>query len=137
YEKEDYLKALTLLEELITLFRGTAKEENALYYYANTNYNMGDYELARYHFRNFVKTFPASVHAEECAYLTAYCYYLNSPEYSLDQSDTKTAIKEFQVFINEYPKSSRISECNEIIDKLRGKLEKKHYEISKQYYQTG
>ena len=137
YEKEDYVKALTLLEELITLYRGTSKEENALYYYANTNYYMGDFEMARYHFRNFVKSFPNNKYAEECAFMTAECYYLNSPSYSLDQSDTKIAIKEFQAFINEYPKSTRVAQGNEIIDKLREKLEKKYYEISKQYYHTG
>lgn len=137
YDKQDYLKAFTLFEELITLYRGTAKEESTLYYYANTNYNMGDYELAHYYYKNFVKTFPSSAHKEECAYMAAQCYYLSSPAFSLDQSDTKTAIKEFQGFIDEFPKSNRIPECNVVIDELRGKLERKYYEIAKQYYNTG
>lgn len=137
YEKDDYVKALPLLEELVSVYRGTAKAESIYYYYAYTNYNMGDYTIAGYHFHNFVKTFPNSIHTEECAYMNAYCYYLNSPSYSLDQTDTKAAIKEFQAFINQYPKSTRLAECNEIVDKLRAKLERKSYEIAKQYYYIG
>lgn len=137
YEKGNYSKALPLFEELASVYRGTSKAEKILFYYSYTNYNMGDYVLAGYHFKNFAKTYPASEHAEECAYMTAYCYYLNSSPYTLDQSDTKEAIKEFQLFVNQYPKSLRVASSNEMIDKLRGKLEKKVYEIAKQYYNIG
>ena len=66
--------------------------------------------------------------------MNAFCYYLNSPNYKLDQSYTKNAIKEFQAFIDTYPQSSRLDTCNILIDKLREKLERKDYEIIKQYY---
>ena len=134
FKKEDYTKALTLFEELMSVFRGTAKAEEVHYYYAYCNYNLDDYIVAGYHFRNFVKTFPSSVHTEECAYMNAYCFYLSSPGYSLDQLDTKLAIKEFQRFTNQYPKSARIAECNTMLDKLRGKLERKSYENAMLYY---
>lgn len=134
FKKEDYTKALTLFEELMSVFRGTAKAEEVHYYYAYCNYNLDDYIVAGYHFRNFVKTFPSSIHTEECAYMNAYCFYLSSPGYSLDQVDTKLAIKEFQRFTNQYPKSTRIAECNTMLDKLRGKLERKSYENAMLYY---
>lgn len=137
FEKGDYLKASVLFEELMGLYKGTAKGEDIYYYYAQTQFEMGDYALAGYYYRNFVRTYPASTKAEECAYMNAYCYYLNSPTYSLDQSDTKAAIKEFQFFLNRYPQSARLKESNEIIDKLRSKLEKKSYETAKQYYNVG
>lgn len=134
FNKEDYTRALTLFEELVSVFRGTARAEEVLYYYAYCEYNLEDYIVAGYHFRNFVRQFPNSKHTEECAYMNAYCYYLSSPEYSLDQSDTKVAIKEFQRFTNQYPKSARIPECNKMLDKLRAKLERKSYENAMLYY---
>ncbi len=134
YEKKEYSKSLALLEELVSVYRGTSKGEKILYYYAYATYAVGDYILAGYHFSNFIKTFPASDKKEECAFMNAYCYYLESPRYSLDQSDTKSAIKELQSFINKYPDSKRKEECNNLIAKLRGKLEQKYYEISKQYF---
>lgn len=134
YEKQEYTKALALFEELVSVFRGTSKAEKIMYYYAYATYSTGEYLLAGYHFNNFVKTYPASDKTEECAFLYAYCYYLESPRYSLDQTDTKNAIKELQFFINKYPESKRKEECNNLITKLRAKLEQKYYEISKQYY---
>jgi outer membrane protein assembly factor BamD len=136
FNKEDYSKALTLFEELMSVFRGTAKAEQVHYYFAYCNYNLQDYILAGYHFRSFVKNFPSSPHTEECAYMNAFCFYLSSPGYSLDQVDTKLAIKEFQRFTTQYPKSARISECNKMLDKLRGKLERKSYENAMLYYNT-
>lgn len=137
FEKEDYSKALILLEELMTLYRGTAKAEEVHYYYANCNYNLKDYIIAGYQFRNFVKNFPNSKHVEFCAYMNAYCFYLNSPEYSLEQVDTQLAIREFERFTNKFPKSEKIVECNEILDKLRSKLERKSYESAMLYYNMG
>jgi outer membrane protein assembly factor BamD len=134
YEKENYTNALTLFEELIPVFKGTERAEEIYYYYAYCNYHLGDFGLAAYHFKMFTRNFPMSKHAEECSFLNAYCYYLNSPKYCLDQEDTKTAVFEMQEFANRYPESSRIDSCNKIMDELRAKLERKAYEITKQYF---
>jgi outer membrane protein assembly factor BamD len=134
YDKGDFTKAQILFEELQNVYKGTDKAEIVYFYYAYTNFELGDYLLAGFMFRNFVRNFPTSKKAETCAYMTAYCYFLNSPDYALDQADTYTAIKEFQYFLKQYPKSEKIPECNEYIDKLRGKLEKKSYETAIQYY---
>jgi outer membrane protein assembly factor BamD len=134
YNKGNYTASLTLFEELIPVFKGTEKAEQVYYYYSYCNYYLGDYALAGFHFRTFSRAFHNSIHAEECAYMNAYCYYLSSPRYSLDQSDTKNAIQELQNYVNEYPESPRLDTCNILIDKLRGKLQRKAYEIAKAYY---
>ncbi len=137
FEREDYTRALALFEELMGVYRGTAKGEEVHYYYAYSNYNVEDYLVAGYQFRTYVRMYPNNKHTEECAYMNAYCFYLNSPEYSLDQIDTKLAIKEFQSFTTKYPQSERIPRCNEIIDELRAKLERKSFENAMLYYNTG
>src|ERR1051326_3712249 len=134
YEKGDCVKALALLEELVTVNRNTTKAESIYYYYAYANYCTEDYILAAYHFKNFSRQFPNSAHAEECLFMGAYAFSQESPRYSLDQTDTKNAIKEMQMFINKYPTSTLVDSCNHIIDRLRGKLERKSFEIAKQYY---
>jgi outer membrane protein assembly factor BamD len=95
---------------------------------------LGDFILSQYHFKNYTRQFPTSKHVEECYYMNAYCYYLNSPNYKLDQTYTKNAIKEFQSFVDIYTESVKIDTCNILMDKLREKLERKDYEITKQYY---
>jgi outer membrane protein assembly factor BamD len=134
YDKKDYFRASTLLEELLPISRATQKAEKIFYYYAYTQYYLGEYQMAAYHFDNFVRTYPKSTYTEECNYMVAYCYYLDSPNYSLDQSNTAKAINEIQLFINRYPSSSRVKECNEIMDKLRQKLETKSFENAELYF---
>ncbi|HXB39651.1 MAG TPA: outer membrane protein assembly factor BamD [Bacteroidia bacterium] len=134
YNKGNYTAAQTLFEELIPVFKGTPRAEEVYYYYTYTHYYLGDYGLAGFHFRTFARAFHNSPHAEECSYMNAFCYYLSSPRYSLDQSDTKNAIQEMQNFVNEFPESKRIDTCNTLIDNLRAKLEKKAYMVCKAYY---
>ncbi len=134
YEKGDYNHALTLLDELVTVFKGTDKAEKIYYYYSYCNYNVGDYILAGFHFKNYTRIFPNTSHTEECTYMTAYCFYLQSPEYTLDQTDTRAAMREMQLFVNKYPASTRLDECNKLLDEMRSKLEKKAFENAKLYY---
>ncbi len=137
YDNGKYQKAFPLLEELITVFRGTSKAEDVYYLYAYCNYRLGDYMLAGYHFNNFIKTFPRSVNAEEAQFMNAKCYFLDSPEESLDQTSTYKAIDEIQLFVKRYPNSERVSECNDLMDRLRAKLEAKSYKHAKLYYRLG
>lgn len=137
YEKEDYYRASTLLEDLINIYRGTKKGEEAYFYYAYSHFGMQDFIMAGYYFNSYAKTYPNGKHTEEAKFLTAYCYYLNSPEYSLDQLYTTRAIEELQLFLEKYPKSERVDTCNSLIDVLREKLEKKSYESAKMYYEFG
>ncbi len=134
YNNEDYFRALSLFEELMTIYKGTKKAENIYYYYCYCQYNEGHHVLAGYHFKNFARTYPNSTHKEEALFQSAYCQYLNSPEYSLDQSYTYKAIDELQLFINKYPNSEHVKKSNELIEKLREKLEKKAFYNAKLYY---
>ncbi len=134
YKKEKYDKAFPLLEELYTTYKGTSKGEEVYFNYAYCQYYLDDYFLASYHFRNFAKTYGSSEKAEEAFFMGSYCIYLNSPNFSLDQTYTYKAIEELQLFINYYPKSSRVDSCNVLIDKLRNKLETKSYKLSILYY---
>jgi len=136
YKKKDYYRSLQLLEELISVYKGTAKGEQTYFYYAYSNYYTGDYAMAAYHFNNFVQTYPNSQYAEEMLFMHAYCYYLDSPIASLDQTNSVDAIDKFQLFINKFPKSIRVEEANRLIDELRFKIETKTFNNAKLYYKT-
>jgi outer membrane protein assembly factor BamD len=131
YNKKEYAKALILFDDLVQRYRGRSEAEDLYYYYAYTNYQLKDYLSARYHFKTFADTYPNSPKAEECRFLTAYCYYLDSPNFSLDQDNTLRAIESLQLFINIYSKSDRVAEASKLILDLRDKLERKSYENAK------
>ena len=137
YNKKDYSKALVLFEGLAQKYRGTAEAEDLNYYYAFTLYRLKDYTTARYKFKEFADTYPASKNAEECRYMGAYCFYLDSPKFSLDQENTYKAIDALQLFINLYPRSDRAVQAAQYIKNLRDKLEMKAFENAKLYYVLG
>ena len=134
YEKNQCYRSLPLLDELMSYFRMTNKGEEVYYYYAKTQYCMGDYYLAGYYYKRFVKNFPQSYRAEECAFNAAICMMRNSPDYYLDQSDSYKAIDEFQLFMSKYPNSVWVDSCNTLVKDLRSRLEKKSFEKAKLYY---
>ncbi len=137
YNKKQYGKALELFETLVQRYRGQAQAEDLYYYYAYANYNLKDYTSARYHFKTFSDTYPTSTRSEECRFMAAYCFYLDSPTYSLDQENTHKAIEALQLFINLYPKSERVAEAGKLIQNLRDKLERKSFENAKLYLTIG
>ena len=137
YEQGEYFRALRLFEDLRSRFRGTPKDEQLNYYIAHCYYQERDYVLGSHYFNKFAKDFPKSKDAEEAKFMSAYCYYMDSPRGSLDQNTTMEAIKEFQVFIDMYPSSEKISECNVLLDNLREKLEGKAYENAYLFYKIG
>ncbi|MBY0245607.1 MAG: outer membrane protein assembly factor BamD [Sphingobacteriaceae bacterium] len=137
YKAKKFEKALILFEDLSQKYRGRAEAEDLNYYYANTQFELKDYTTARYQYKYFADTYPTSKKAEECRYMTAYCYYLDSSEFSLDQENTYSAIDALQLFINLHPTSERVKQASEYISKLRDKLELKAFSNAKLYYTMG
>ncbi len=81
----------------------------------------------------FTDIYPQSEKAEEAAFLSAKGFYFNSPVYSKEQKETIEAIEKLQLFVNAHPNSQYLSEANAIVKELDFKLEKKAFEIAKQY----
>ena len=66
--------------------------------------------------------------------MIAYSSYQLSPSFRLDQTYSTKAIEEFENFVNSYPQSERVKECNRLIDELRLKLEHKTFTEGQLYY---
>lgn len=133
YEKEDYSKATTLMELILSSYRGTAKGEDLYFKYAYSSYYQGLYITSANLFETFSSTFPSSSLREEADFMAAYSYYLLSPSYRLDQDYTNKAIDAFQLFVNTFPMSDRVEQSNNLIDDLRKKLETKRLSEAKLY----
>ncbi|MBX2893322.1 MAG: outer membrane protein assembly factor BamD [Saprospiraceae bacterium] len=134
YEKEEYQRAQSLFELVMSNIKGTGKAEKANFCYAYTHYHLKDFMLAAFYFRSFANTFTGSEFREEAAFMSAYSNYKQSPTYRLDQGNSEKAIEEFQLFVNLFPKSPRVAECNKLIDELRRKLENKAFSEGELYY---
>ena len=136
YEEGECYKALPMLEELIGLTRGTQQSEEVYYYFAKTHYCLKDYYMGNYYFKSYAKSFTTSPKAEECLFMAALCSYKLSPSYTLDQTDSKTAVDELQYFLDQYPNSALRDSANHMIRDLNFKIERKDFEVAQLYVQT-
>lgn len=134
YEGGEFVRSSTLLKELINIVRGTSRADKVYYYYAKSQFGMKDNMMAGHYFKSLIKEFPRSEYAEESQFMIGYCFYLDSPSPRLDQQVTQNAIDALQLFINLYPKSTRVDEANRLIIEMRDKLVYKSYLSGKLYF---
>lgn len=136
FENGDEMRALALYEQIYQRMPTTPEGELSYFRIGKAYYIGEDFYMAGYYFAQFGKRFPASPRAEDALFLTAMCSVSNSPEYTLDQTDTEIAINDLQVFIDQYPESSLVDSCNNVMDRLRYKIELKEYKTVKLYAKT-
>ncbi|WP_297333022.1 outer membrane protein assembly factor BamD [Flavobacterium sp.] len=136
YEKEKYTKAIRLVEQISPSYKGKRQAEKLFYMYPMALYKTKQYFTAGYQFEYFTSTYPTSEKLEEASFLGAKSYYMLSPKYSLDQESTYKALDKLQQFINRFPNSQYMPEANQLVKELNEKLEKKAFEIAKQYHTT-
>jgi outer membrane protein assembly factor BamD len=134
YGKEDYIKAGQLFDDIVSVYRGTNKADTVLYYQAMSYFKQKDYGSGSLYFGSFIKTLPTSPFAEECEYLSGYCYYKQSPRAELDQSMTNAAIETFQMFIMHYPTSKFREDAALHLSEMQDKLVDKSYLTAKLYF---
>ena len=134
FERNDYNKALQLFDLLQSAYRNTPRGEAITYNTALCYYYQNDYEVAGYYFNRFAQNYSFSKRAEQAAYMSAYCSYMLSPESSLDQSNTHSAITQLKSFIERYPQSDSIARAQKLLTDLNDKLEEKDYNICQLFY---
>lgn len=136
YESGRFLNASQLFEEIYPLYLGTNKGDSILFLFASSYYYNKDYLIAAFYFNDFQRKYPHSPHIEDAAFLKAKSYYMVSPNYNLDQSDTYLAKENLEMFANYYSDSKHIEEVNSMIDEVRNKLAYKDFSIANMYYHT-
>ena len=137
YKEEDFKRSNRLFEQIAPKYIGKPQGERVMFFFANTYFHRKDFNMAGYQFERFIKSYPKSDKLQEAAFLGAKSYYMLSPKYSLDQTDTDKALLKLQNFINTYPDSEYFKEANKIAKELTTKKEKKSFEIAKQYNKLG
>jgi outer membrane protein assembly factor BamD len=137
YEKKDYFRATPLFEDLIGTYKQKKESQEVYLLYAYCQFYQNEFSMAAYHFKNFSETYSYSPFREEAAFMAAKCEYEKSLPSPLDQTNTKTAIARLQLFVNQFPDSKYIPECNNLMDELRGKLHKKTYDKAMLFFNIG
>ena len=127
YDGEEFLKSVVLDEQVYQHSPKSGEGELAYYRLGQSYYQSDDYYMAGYYFSSYIQRFPYSPKNEELMFLVAMCKVKNSPQSALDQTETEEAINAVQIFVDSYPQTVLMDTCNQIIDRLRFKIETKEF----------
>lgn len=137
FDEKEYGKSATLLEEILTAYTGTSKEQEVLYLLAQSYFYNKDYSAANQYYTRYTNKFPKGEYAEIAMYNSAYGYYLDSPDVRLDQSNTYKAIQGFQIFLDYYPNSDKAKTAQDLMFELQEKLAYKELLAARLYFNLG
>lgn len=136
YDDGEYSRSVAFYEQVYQRFPKQSEGEVAYFRIGKAYYLDGDFYMGGYFLAEFTARFPYSPKVEEATFLSAMCSVHNSPEPSLDQTATEVGIDELQQFVDRFPESELVDSCNNIMDRLRFKLETKDYDAVKLYSKT-
>ena len=132
-----FQQAATLLEELVTMKKGTEEAQECLYMLGMAQYNNQDYQAASETFKKYGASYPRGIYAEPAAFYVGQSLFESSPEPRLDQSPTNGAINAYQQFMDLYPDSKLRNRAQERLYVLYDKLIQKEYLSAELYYNLG
>lgn len=134
FNNEKYLKASQLFESLSEISGGTRRDDTVKFYWGYSNYLYKDYYTAEANFKHFISMYPQSAFTVYATYLRIDCLYRATYRYELDQVPTHAAIEEIHRFLIENPSSEYVPRCNEMLQDLEARLDRKAFEAAYLYY---
>lgn len=137
YAEGQYNRAALLIQDVLSVLKGTDQGEESLYLSGMCNMKAHAYEAASTIFRKYYQTYPRGKYVEEARYNCGLSLYNITPEPKLDQTETFQAVTEFQNFIENFPASRLRPQAQAMIFKLQDKLVEKEYLSAKLYYDLG
>jgi len=136
FDAGKFLRSVSLYEQVYQRYPRQEEGEIAYFNIGKAHFEEKDYFTGAYYLGQFAVRFPYSKRVEEATFLSAVCAVYQSPEKSLDQTDTEVAINNLQQFIDRFPNSELIDTSNAIMDKLRFKIESKDFDALQLYSRT-
>ena len=135
--KGKYTRAITLLNDLIVVQKGTENAQESLYMLAMAQYKSGDNESAAQAFKRYIQSYPKGKYAELASYYVGESLFMCTPEPRLDQSQTVSAIASFQEFLDLFPDAKLKNSAQNRLFELQDKLVKKELYSAQLYYDLG
>ena len=133
FEEGKYDSAIQYFQGVFSFGRTHQWAADAQLYLARSYGENREYLLAANEYERFTKIYRADPRLAEANFEWAMTYFHLSPQSALDQTNTKRAIEEFQLFIDRFPDHELVQQAQETIVELRTKLAKKQFETAKLY----
>ena len=137
FAKGKFQQAATLLEDIITLKKGTDDAQESLYMLAMAQYCNSDFEASSVTFKKYLSSYPRGIYAESAGFYVGQSLYESAPEPRLDQTPTIGAINAYQQFLDLFPDSKLRAKAQSRLYELQDKLVTKELLSAKLYFNLG
>ena len=137
FAKGKYGFAVPLLQDLVTIEKGTDNAQECLYMLAMAEYCLKDYQAASETFKKYYQTYPRGQYAEMASFYIGQSLFEGTPEPRLDQTPTVAAIAAFQEYLDIFPNGKMKETAQQRLFSLQDKLVRKEYLNAKLYYNLG
>lgn len=137
YDDENYLGAQQDFDVVVLRYGGSIFADSAQYFLGMCHYYMDEFLISAVEFRKLITDRPQSPLLVDAQYMLAESYYKMSPRPSLDQEYTLKALKEYQLFLEDFPFDEKKEEAEKKILELRNKLARKNLQNAELYRKMG
>lgn len=133
YNDEDYFDAVNEFTVVSLRYPGSAVSDSAQFYLGMCHFYMDEYIISAAEFSRLIDEMPKSPLVADAQLMLGESYFQLSPRAELDQEYTEKAIKEFQLFLEDFPTHPKKEEVEQKIYSLREKLAEKQWLNAENY----
>ena len=133
YDDENYFDAVNDFTVVILRYPGSTVADSSQYFLGMCHYNLEEYIISASEFSKLINTMSRSPLVPDAQFMLAESYYEMSPRPPLDQEYSLKALREYQMFLEDYPTHSRREEAERKMFEIREKLAEKQWQNAELY----
>ncbi len=138
YDKERFVRAVEVFQQIVYNFPGENIVDTAQYYLALSYYSNREYQLAGVEFNRLTLNYPTSKYATSAQFMKAAAFYESTPNSpGLDQSDLTKSIQLFEDFLIDHPESEMIPDAQKYLTIAKTRMATKLFNAALVYTRLG
>ena len=133
YKAQKYGRAIEKLEGILSTCAGSGYMEQTQFLLGESHFNLEQWIEARGEYGSFVINFPGSAFAETAEYRKAVSSFKMEYKVDRDESNTTTAMKDFERYLANYPNTPLRDSVNYYYDLLVNRVAEKEFQTGRLY----
>ena len=133
YKAKKYGRSIEKLEGILSTCAGSGYMEQAQFLLAESHFNLEQWIEARGEYGSFIVNFPGSPFAETAEYRTAVSSFNMDYKIDRDESNTTTAMKDFERYLANHPSTPLRDSVNYYYNLLVDRVAEKEFQTGRLY----
>jgi outer membrane protein assembly factor BamD len=133
FDDEDYFEAINDFTVVILRYPGSSVADSAQFFLGMSHYYLDEFIISSAEFSKLINNMSRSPLVPDAQFMLAESYYEMSPRSALDQEYSLKALREYQLFLEDYPTHARNADAERKMYELRDKQAEKTWNNAELY----